>query len=347
MKKNLLYLISLLFCLVIPVQAGEQLAAKDKRAKKILFIAGHPSHKNGEHEFRAGSMYLADSLNKSGLNVEAKVQWYGWPKDESIFNGVDVCVVYADKGGAKTQKNKDYLHFTGENYAFLNDKVKNGMSIVFLHYGVHPTEAVGERYFLDWIGGYFNDKQSINSTWVANLKVKKNHPVARGIPGPVTALDEFYFNIKMPHAHGHGICTECYPLATDTPTIDKIIKFGGGQFQTQAAADAFNTEQAIMWCRDSKDQGRGIGFSGGHFHHNWAIEGISKMVLNAIVWSARLDVPAEGVNVIPMTVESLNENLDRPSINRRLKLPTDKLLRAKRAEVPKEFEEKINKQQDN
>ena len=46
--------------------------------KKILFLAGPPSHSNGEHEFRAGCMLLADALNDSGLDVDAKVHWYGW-----------------------------------------------------------------------------------------------------------------------------------------------------------------------------------------------------------------------------------------------------------------------------
>ncbi|RYD45099.1 MAG: hypothetical protein EOP85_09110, partial [Verrucomicrobiaceae bacterium] len=41
--------------------------------KKIVFVAGNPSHAPGEHEHRAGCMLLAEHLNKSGLPVEAVV----------------------------------------------------------------------------------------------------------------------------------------------------------------------------------------------------------------------------------------------------------------------------------
>ena len=104
--------------------------------KKILFLAGPPSHANGEHEFRAGCMLLADALNESGLEVDAKVHWYGWPKDESIFEGVDACIIYADAGGR-----------LGNKVEFLDQKVKAGMGIMFMHYGVHPSKEVGEKYF--------------------------------------------------------------------------------------------------------------------------------------------------------------------------------------------------------
>ncbi len=312
----------------------------ESETKKVLFLAGVPSHKKGEHEYRAGSILLAKALNKSGLDIEAKVHWYGWPKDENIFEDVDVCVVYADQGGARSNKKKGYQGFTEKNYAFLNQKVKQGMGIMFIHYGVHPAEAIGEQYFMDWIGGYFNNSQSINSHWVADLKAKQGHPVSNGIDNPVRAHDEFYFNIKMASSHDDKSCSDCYALVTDTPTIEKITKLGSKQFQTQAAADAFNTQQAIMWCRDSDNQGRGVGFSGGHFHHNWAIEGMSKMVLNAIVWIARMEVPEQGVKFTPVTVEQLNENLDPTPPERPLKLPDPSTIEYV---IPQDFLNKINK----
>ena len=67
--------------------------------KSILFIAGDTKHRHGFHEYKAGSILLANALNKSGLPVNAKVHWYGWPEDESIFNDVDACIIYADGGG--------------------------------------------------------------------------------------------------------------------------------------------------------------------------------------------------------------------------------------------------------
>ena len=75
-----------------------------KEKTKILFIAGDTKHRHGFHEYKAGSMLLADALNKSNLDIEAKVHWYGWPTDESIFDDVDACIIYADGGGEFGEK---------------------------------------------------------------------------------------------------------------------------------------------------------------------------------------------------------------------------------------------------
>ena len=84
---------------------------KDKIKKSVLFIAGNTKHRHGFHEYKAGSILLADALNTSGIPIEAKVHWYGWPEDESIFDGVDACIIYADGGGE-----------FGENTSFFTKK---------------------------------------------------------------------------------------------------------------------------------------------------------------------------------------------------------------------------------
>jgi type 1 glutamine amidotransferase len=54
-------------------------------------------------------------------------------------------------------------------------------------------------------------------------------------------------------------------------------------------------KEVIAWAVERKDGGRGFGFTGGHFHKNWAIEDCRKMILNAIWWTAKVEVPAGGV----------------------------------------------------
>ena len=50
-----------------------------------------------------------------------------------------------------------------------------------------------------------------------------------------------------------------------------------------------------MWAVDRADGGRGVGFTGGHFHRNWKDDNFRKVVLNALVWICKMDVPADGV----------------------------------------------------
>jgi len=290
--------------------------------KKILFIAGNTKHRHGIHEYRAGSMLLANALNASGLPVEATVHWYGWPEDESIFDGIDACVIYADAGGA-----------FGEKYAVLDQKVKAGMGIMFMHYGVHPTKDVGETYYNQWIGGYYDDAFSVNPSWIADMAIKNGHPVSRGLEKPFTVFDELYWNLHFDHD-----CPHCYSLATATPTTNNMVRYGSSKFWNKDAADKLGTEQALLWCRDpgnsDKAGARGAGFVGGHYHKNWAIDPYRKLILNTITWLARVDVPSGGVESKPVTKAMLNQNLNRPDFPEQVELPTKALLEQAPGKAP-------------
>ena len=310
MKNLFLKILSAVVVMILVLPALSQ--AEDKN---ILFIAGKPSHGSGDHEFRAGCMLLAKKLNASGLPLKASVHHYGWPEDESIFDGVDACVIYADAGGR-----------FGEKYEFLDRKVKkDGMGIMFMHYGVHPKKAVGEKYFKHWIGGYMDDHISVNPHWIATLSPVAKEQVARGVT-PFTAYDEFYFNMMWPTKEE---CDCCRPLAVATPTPDKIVRYIN--MWNQHGEKCFGTEQALMWCRDPKVSagGRGVGFVGGHYHRNWAIDDFRKLVMNAIVWTARLEVPEAGVPCGTVTKEELNENLDQKRNMKVIDLPAPELLQQK------------------
>ena len=292
----------------LPIHAQQQ---STKDIKNILFIAGDTKHRHGFHEYKAGSILLANALNKSGLPVSAKVHWYGWPEDESIFNDVNACIIYADGGGE-----------FGEKYAFLDQKIKTGMGIMFMHYGVHPTKEVAENYYHAWIGGYYDDNFSVNPSWVADIKPRKNHPVGRGV-GSLTAYDEFYWNLNFPSGKK---CNHCYPLATAIPTEKNMIRYGSSKFWNKQAEEKLGTPQALLWCSDPNQGARGAGFVGGHYHRNWAINDYRKLILNTIAWVARVEVPEEGVSSSNVTRAMLNKNLNRPDYPEEIELPTTDLL---------------------
>jgi type 1 glutamine amidotransferase len=68
--------------------------------------------------------------------------------------------------------------------------------------------------------------------------------------------------------------------------------------------------QVVAWAVERKDGGRGFGFTGGHYHAGWANDSQRTLVLNAIVWTAKAEVPAAGV-VTKFTEEELKANLDK------------------------------------
>src|ERR1700704_3091245 len=65
--------------------------------KRIVFVAGNPSHGPGEHEHRAGCLLIQKCLDKvPGLS--SVVYSNGWPKDPAAFDGADAIIIYSDGG---------------------------------------------------------------------------------------------------------------------------------------------------------------------------------------------------------------------------------------------------------
>jgi hypothetical protein len=69
----------------------------------------------------------------------------------------------------------------------------------------------------------------------------------------------------------------------------------------------------MAWATERDDGGRGFGFTGAHVHWNWANPDFRKLVLNAIAWCAKVDVPADGVHDKPKTMTEMLANHDEPT----------------------------------
>src|SRR5437763_9463940 len=85
--KKLLSALALLAC-VLCSQAAD---------KKIVFVAGKPSHGPGDHEHRAGCLLLKSCLDQVP-GITSVVYSNGWPKDDVAFDDADTIVLYMDGG---------------------------------------------------------------------------------------------------------------------------------------------------------------------------------------------------------------------------------------------------------
>lgn len=301
MKKRLSLLIPLLLAVVCPFLVS----AKKEDPKRIVLIAGSRSHGSGEHEFRAGCLLLAKALNEqSGLNVEAVVVGKDWKKDRSILDHADGIVIFADGPSG----------IAGE-WEYFDALAKKGVGFTFLHYAVHPSPEDGKKYFQPWIGGAMESGWSVNPHWVADMKVMRDHPIGNGVPDVVTCYDEFYYNMRFRDDRESVI-----DLITATPTRKNIHRYIN--LWNQHGVDGLDQAQTLMWGYERPNGGRGVGFTGGHYHHAWAVDGYRKVVLNAIAWSAGIEVPQNGVSSKPLSEDDLNANLDSyGEKTKHLKLP--------------------------
>jgi type 1 glutamine amidotransferase len=241
----------------------------------VLFIAGEPSHGPGEHRFPDGCVLLADALNASGLSVKAEVS-RGWPSDAALARARTV-VIYSD--GLD-------LHVAEGKVAALRAYAKPGKGLAVLHFALEPSAGELSDFLLQTVGGRFEVDWSVNPVWTIEKPIVARHEVTRGV-SPFEIDDEWYYHLRF----RAGVV----PVLQAVPSVDTLGQDGprsGNPAVREALAK--RQPQTLGWVYEGAGL-RTFGFTGGHFHRNWANDDFRKLVLNGIVWTAGVTVPARGV----------------------------------------------------
>jgi type 1 glutamine amidotransferase len=262
-------------CILVLLAAGTLFAAAPA---KIVLIAGNPSHGPREHEFNAGTLLLEKFLRQN-KGVNPVLIKGGWPQDESVFDGAQTLVFYMDGGS-------EHPMIQGNHLETLGKLMQKGVGMVCLHYAVEVPKEKGGAEFLEWIGGYYerpHSKNPIND--VAVTQASPQHPISRGWKS-FEGHDEWYYQIVFRPDDKRL-----------TPILTTLLPKEAPQRET------------IAWAVERADGGRGFGFTGAHFHENWGIPEFRRMIVNAILWSAKLEVPASGATC-KLAAEDLTKNLD-------------------------------------
>jgi len=294
--------------------------------QQVLLIAGKPSHGPGQHEHNAGVQLLAKCLKENATDkVDVQFVLNGqWP-EEAVLKKADSIVIYSDGGTG---------HPALPHLAELAAQMQRGCGFVCLHYAVEPafnkvgwpepeigadgkplkqtpppdrsSNGAGSPEFLQWLGGYFEQFWSVNPHWDANFKELPKHPISNGV-NPFSTNDEWYYHMRF--RPGMQRVT---PILTDLPPESTTTRgegsHGGNPDQKREVLEG-KKPQHVAWAVDREDGGRGFGFTGGHFHKGWGNDEQRKLVLNAILWTAKAEVPAAGVSS-KVSAEDLLANLD-------------------------------------
>ena len=290
MKKLILNL-----CVLSGLVLGATSEAADKA--KVVFISGKPSHGRLAHEHRAGNMILAKGLNESGLPIEAVVvPHYGYPKDESILNGADTIVVFCTGHGG---------HVLNPKLKQFDALMKKGTGVVMIHWATEAIKGDPGNKFLEWMGGFCDLNWSVNPHWTPNFKAQK-HPIWNGVK-PFSVNDEWYYHMRFVKDL-KGVT----PILTDVPLAKTLKRPDGARSGNPAVrkAVANGESQHVAWAYERPDGARGFGFTGGHVHMNWQHDDNRKLMLNAILWTANVEIPKDGVPSKTPTKEEMHSNLD-------------------------------------
>ena len=268
--------LAFLLLLTAPLFAADAPVSK----ARVLIIVGPSTHPPGSHEVAAGGRlmkYCVEHMdNLPGVAAEVS---YEWPQDAAVLDAASTVVFIGDGFPPMRFPN------SAEILAKLDAMMKRGCGIVCVHYatGLFAQDVAedGDHPLLHWLGGYFATKckhhQSIAKIYPAATiaPAAPSHPVSRGWH-EFTLMDEPYIN-------------NYFGKDNNQPAPNVTI------LATSMLPPEASQRESVSWCVERADGGRGFGIVMPHFFRNWKIEDLRRFILNGISWTAKLEVPAEGV----------------------------------------------------
>jgi len=246
----------------------------------ILIVVGPSNHPPGSHEVAAGGRVLKHLLEQTDNIDDLKIDLVNeWP-NATLRGRASTVVFIGDTFPANRFPDPQ------QNLADLSKMMDQGCGIVCIHYatgllGQDVTED-GDHPLLRWMGGYFANRSCPHHESIARIypaatitPSAPEHPVSRGWK-PFTLHDEPYTN-------------NYFGPDNNQPAPNVTI------LATSMLPPQDPKKEAVAWCVDRKEGGRGFGIVMPHFYKNWKQDDLRKFILNAIIWTAKREVPEQGV----------------------------------------------------
>ena len=250
--------------LLSSIPASQTLASN--KVKRLLLVGQGPDgHPVGTHEFMPGVNILANLLqNFQGLELKITKADEPWEKGPELLDAADGLLLFVSEGARWMSQKPDRLDA-------LKRFGQRGGACVALHWGMGTVEAQNIAEFVKLFGGCHGGPDRKHQTLKTRIQFPDNdHPVLRGLNG-LDVYDEFYYRLKF-----------ITPLDTIIPLAQAKID---GNLET------------ISWAWERSNGGRSLGFSGLHFHKNWNLTVYRRLMIQAILWTLKLSIPVNGVNV--------------------------------------------------
>jgi type 1 glutamine amidotransferase len=266
-------LIALLAALVMSAP-GADAANVDGGGKRIVLIGGKKSHGPGEHDFAAGLTLLKRSLETARNVTGVVVDCYpdAWPADSAKLDGASAIVWYFDG-----IQQVPHPLLDAERLKAFSALMAKGVGLVCLHQASSLPADNTSIPLPDWIGGCRYGMVDRANTMTAFAQEHADHAVCRGWSG-FSYKDEVYPTVKL----------------SGDPRLVATL--------TAVVPPEKPARHVIAWTFERAGGGRSFAFTGGHYTQSWAVDEVRRMVLNAMLWTAGIEVPAGGVvSTVPDT----------------------------------------------
>jgi len=216
-----------------------------KDRKKIVMVAGRPSHGRGDHEFNAGSLLLKKCLDENVPYVVTHVYRGGWPSDPTAFDNADTIMLYMDGGGGHP------LIKTRERLAEIDQLMRQGVGMVCAHYAVEVPKEKGGPDLLNWIGGYFEMHWSVNPHWLLrDTRLAEDHPITRRVT-PFEINDEWYYHMRF-RENMEGVT----PILSAIPPDETRNRPDGPHSGNPTVRARKGEREILAWAAERADGGR-------------------------------------------------------------------------------------------
>jgi type 1 glutamine amidotransferase len=263
-----------------------QPAAMPPDQKTILFVAGPKDHgRVDRHEYQKDLAVLKYCVDNMGLNNVRTQLFNGKAPAMRILRNASAIVLESsgDRIPEETHAllpqdaltdHKSYDPYTLDRLKQIDELMKKGVGLVSLHYSTWINNELGGKYWFDWLGGVANwgqdDSKVLVTKWSA-APIKSGHPILRGITPWVYEQEEFFFKETIP------------PDPRRTPLL-AVTRPTGGDAET------------VSWAVEREGGGRGFVFTGSDFHKNMEILQHRRILLNGVLWAAKIEVPEGGAS---------------------------------------------------
>jgi len=269
--------------LVLPLLTAA-VAAAPTPGGEVLFVVGPSRGGPGRHEHFADASLLADLVRRVP-GLAPKVIREGWPSDEALAHARSL-VLLCDAG-------PDHLLNKPERLDAVQRFVDAQKGLVVIHSALQGPDQANERLGA-WLGGRFDSTSRAGRPgWIAGFHHFPDHPVARGMT-PFSLEEQWYFGLRFVPG-----LTGVVPLLEDVPPPHLL--------------NGLPPVSAILaWTYARPQGGRSFVITGPHDHDSLGVEGLRRLIANAIIWVSGLEVPAAGSSVA-IGPDALRRNLTNPA----------------------------------
>ena len=243
-------------------------AKEGTSSRKIVLVAGETAKvdKVGHHDYLAGCKCLEVLLRQTdGVDVVQVTD--GWPDADSVFDNANAIVFYTDGGG------KQAFLESPDRIAKVQALADAGVGLVMIHQAVDFPESFAEQG-KKWIGGLYINGQSGRGHWDSKHVEFPNHAITRGVT-PWQINDGWLNGLQF---------------VDDMQGVEPLVWSGKEYAGSRAGLDG----DIVGWAFERPAGGRSFSFTGLDAHSAWSLPGMRKLVVNGVLWSAGVEISADG-----------------------------------------------------